>query len=179
MNTIFNLGFAKVTLGMVTGFAVAFAFTGSADQIESRKDESALVQLAEMDLFNVRNSEQTRRRAMAVLLARDPSLFVKLDEQFNNEIFNSFIEMYAGLNRPTTSLQQTNVDLLTQSKTNWGEQAGLIAVSAQDLRQIRLETDHLLDASFQLPVRQMDIDKLVIRHSKVRSDLQPMVESVK
>ena len=88
----------KFVCGLVTGVVLTFLYVRFGIQapgaigLGQKLTTEAVVKTAEMDLYNARQPPIVRRRALAVVLANRPELFLEVDQRINNTFFNAFLQ---------------------------------------------------------------------------------------
>ncbi len=93
--------FWKFLLGMITGMVLTFLYVRFGFEmpgplgLEQKLISRAVVTTAEFDLYNSSASDLTRRRALAIVLANQPDLFLEVDAAIENRFFQEFLRRHS------------------------------------------------------------------------------------
>ncbi len=80
----------------------------SAIGVGQRITSEAIVKTAELELFNNSNSLLVRHRALAMILANKPDVFLEVDQAIGHRFLNEFVRRHGSMDATPGSLAETS-----------------------------------------------------------------------
>lgn len=91
---------ANFAIGLLLGVGASFLYIRfgiempSAIGVGQRITSEAIVKTAELELYNSRNPPLVRHRALAMILANKPDVFLEVDEAIGHRFLNEFVRRH-------------------------------------------------------------------------------------